>query len=742
MDTPADRQSSRPPTERPALRFAGFVLDPTRGSLLGPDGAEVPLRPKSLDVLRHLAGNAGRLVPRDELMAAAWPDAVVSDDSITQCVAEVRRALGDEAQRLLRTVPKRGYLFAAEVARGGPPPIAEARQPAVPCATSPVPLRARSLAKERRLTAILVADVAGYSRFVGLDEAGTLERLQALRGEVLEPLVARYGGRVVNYAGDGALAEFPSLVRAVECALAVQRAVAEREPEAPPDRRLALRIGVHAGDVVADAAGDVYGDAVNVAARLEQLAAPGGICLSDRAHEEVARRVDAAFEYRGEPPLKNIARAVGVWAWPPGDRHGRAAAEREGAVLASLPPMAREPRLSVVVLPFANLNRDPEQDYLADGVTEDLTSELSRLPDFFVIARSTAFTFKGASADIKRIARELGVRYAVEGSVRREGQRVRVTAQLIDAETAAHVWGDRFDRELSGIFELQETIALELANALGARLVEVESRRSEASPDPGLVDLLMRARAAFNSRASSESRAAAERLYEEAVQCSPDDVGALTGLAVTLASKVSDQYSTAPYDDLRRAEALAVRVVGLDRENPWCHYALGVVRRLQSRFDEALNHLEAALRLNPCMNAAHAQIGWVKTFSGRAEEAWPHFAECIRLSPRDPRLFLGFFGFGWTRFLLKDDDGAVEMLRRAIALNADYPPCHLGLAAAYGMSGRVDEARAALAAYLRTGTPTVTIALLRARSFSKHPVWLAQRERLYEGLRRAGMPEE
>ena len=741
MDTPAERQSSRGPTERPALCFAGFVLDPARGSLLGPDGVEVPLRPQSFDVLRHLAGNAGRLVSRDELMAAVRPDVIVTDDSITRCVAEVRRALGDEAQRLLRTVPKRGYLFAAEVASGGPP-IAEARQPVMPRATSPVPFHARSFVKERRLTAILVADIAGYSRFVGFDEAGTLERLQALRGEVLEPLVARHGGRVVNYAGDGALAEFPSLVRAVECALAVQRAAAEREPEAPPDRRLALRIGVHAGDVVADAAGDVYGDAVNVAARLEQLAEPGGICLSDRAHEEVARRVDAAFEYRGEPPLKNIARAVGVWAWPPGDRRGRAAAEREGAVPASLPPMARDSRLSVVVLPFANLNSDPEQDYLADGLTEDLTSELSRLPDFFVIARSTAFTFKGTSADIRQIARELGVRYAVEGSVRREGRRVRVTAQLIDAETAAHVWGDRFDRELSDIFDLQEAIALELANALGARLVEVEGRRSEGSPASDVVDLTLRARAAFNRPASLESRAAAERLYEEALRLAPDNVRALAGLAVTLASKVADQFSAAPGVDLRRAEALATRVLAADRDNTWVHYTLGVVRRLQSRFDEAHNHLEAALRLNPCMSAAHAQIGWVKAFSGRSGEAEPHFAECIRLSPRDPRLFVGFFGFGWTRLLLGDDDGAIEMLRRAIALDADYPPCHLGLAAAYGLKGRADEAKAELAAYLRTGTPAVTIAILRARSLSKHPVYLAQRERLLEGLRGAGMPGE
>jgi TolB-like protein/DNA-binding winged helix-turn-helix (wHTH) protein/Tfp pilus assembly protein PilF len=542
-----EQRKPRSSDEEPAAcRFGGFTLDPGRGALLRPDGTETELRPKTAELLRHLAAKAGRVVTREELLESVWPGVFVGDDSVTQCVAEIRRALGDDGARLLRTLPKRGYLLAAEAPRGERPSASS-----VPAAADDTPVGA--------------------------------------------------------------------------------------------DLTMAL------------------------------FAAP-------------ARR------------------------------------------------------LSVVVLPFANLNRDPGQDFLADGVTEDLTSELSRLPDFFVIARSTAFTFKGASADIRQIARELGVRYAVEGSVRREGQRVRVTAQLIDAETAAHVWGDRFDRELSGIFDLQETIALELANALGARLVEVESRRSAASADPGVVDLLMRARAALN-RASPPGRAEAEPLYEEAVRLAPDDTRALTGLALVLVGRVADQYSRVPDEDLRRAEALATRVVALERDNPGCHYALGVVRRLQSRFDEAHHHLEAALRLNPCWNTAHAQIGWVKAFSGRCEEAWPHFAESIRLSPRDPRLFIGFFGFGWTRFLLGDDEGAVEMLRRAIALNPDYPHCHLGLAAACGMLGHLDEAQAALAAYLRCGTVTASLAVLRERSLSKHPVYLAQRERLLEGLRRAGMPE-
>lgn len=589
---------------------------------------------------------------------------------------------------------------------------------------------------ERRLAAVLAADVAGYSRLMGADEEGTHLRLTGHRREFIEPGVRRHHGRIVKNMGDGFLAEFASVVDAVRCAVAIQGGMAERNAGLPPDRRVEFRIGINLGDVIAEP-DDIYGEDVNLAARLEAMAEPGGICLSRAAYDQVRGRLDLAARDMGERRFKNIAEPVRVFSVSVA-----AGAAQPGTGPAPLPPSACDRRLSIVVLPFANLSGDPEQDDLVDGLTEDLTSELSRLPDFFVIARSTAFTYKGRSNDVRQIARELGVRYVLEGSVRRAGQRVRVTAQLIEAATAAHLWGDRFDRELSDVFDLQEAIALELANALGSRIVEVESRRSEGSPDPGVVDLIMRARAAFNRRASGESRAAAERLYEQAVQRAPDDVRALTGLAVTLASKVGDQWSEAPEEDLRRAEALAARVIALDQDDAWGHYALGVVRRLQSRFDEAGNHLEAAIRLNPCMNGAHAQLGWVKAFSGRAEESGPHFAECIRLSPRDPRLFLGFFGFGWTRFLLGDDEGAIEMLRRAIALNADYSPCYLGLAAAYGMQGRVEEARTALEAYLRTSAPARTIALVRARGQSNHPVYLTRRERLFEGLRRAGMREE
>src|SRR4051794_14735892 len=303
---------------RAAYRFDRFTLDLARGALLAEDGSELPLRPKSSALLRLLVENAGRLLDRDAIMAAVWPDVFVTDDSIAQCVRDVRCALGDGAGRLLRTVPRRGYLLGAEVSLAGPD------GPPRPSADRPTSQAVAASRVERRLAAILVADVVDCSRLVGRDEAGTLARLKACRRELLEPLVARYHGRIVNFPGDNMLCEFASVVDAVECALAVQTAAAERDPEAPPDGRVVLRIGVHAGDVVSDETGEVYGDTVNIAARLEQLAEPGGVCVSERVHEEVAGRADTGFEHGGAPPLKNIMRAVGVWFWPPGDRSGRA----------------------------------------------------------------------------------------------------------------------------------------------------------------------------------------------------------------------------------------------------------------------------------------------------------------------------------------------------------------------------------------------------------------------------------
>jgi TolB-like protein/class 3 adenylate cyclase/Tfp pilus assembly protein PilF len=586
---------------------------------------------------------------------------------------------------------------------------------------------------QRRLAAILAADVAGYSRLTGVDEEGTIARLRALRRELIDPTIAAHGGRIVKTTGDGILIEFPSVVEAVRCAVALQRGMAARNTDVTADRRIEFRVGIHLGDVVVDG-DDLLGDGVNVAARLEGIAEPGAVCLSGDAYREVRGKIDIAVWDLGEQQLKNIAQPIRVYTVPPAS----------GLPTAS-PAMhsAHTPRLSIVVLPFVNLNSDKDQDYFVDGITENLTTDLSRIPGAFVIARNTAFTYKGKAVDARQIGRELGVRYVMEGSVQSGGSRLRVNAQLIDAETGTHLWADRFDRERSNLFELQDAITLELAGVLNVRLVEAESRRSERALNPDALDLTMGARAMINRGSSRKNFVAAVQLYQQPLELAPDDCRATIGLGHVLASKVANQWSEAPEEDVCRAEALLARALALDPYDAEGHVAMGLVRRHQHRFDDAVSDLETAIRLNPNLGAAHSQLGWVKFHSGRFKEALPHFSDHMRLSPRDPRLHFGYFGIGIVRFFLGDDDGAIEALRQGIALNHDFSLSHLYLAAAHGLQGRIEEARAALAAYLRTGAPNTSIALVRTRgAMSAHPLYLAQRERLYEGLRKAGLPEE
>jgi TolB-like protein/class 3 adenylate cyclase len=584
---------------------------------------------------------------------------------------------------------------------------------------------------ERRLTAILAADVAGYTRLTSMDEEGTHVQLKEHLRVLIDPKINEYGGHVVKNTGDGMLAEFGSVVEAVRCAIDVQRGMTERNGEVPQERRIEFRIGINVGDVIIDG-GDIFGDGVNVAVRLEGIAEPGGICISARVHDYLRGQFDLPFEDIGEQRLKNIARPVPAYLIKLGT---------QASLGPRMPGAPSVPRLSIMVLPFANLSSDPGQDYLVDGVTEDLTTELSRLAGSFVIAHSTAFTFKGKSVDVKQVARELGIRYVVEGNVRRAGKRVRVGVQLISAETGAHLWADRFDREMSELFDLQDAITMELAHALDVQLIEAESRRSERSTNPDASDLVMRARACLYHGVSRANVAAAVQHYKGALQLAPDDVYALAELADVLAGNITSLWSEAPREDLRQAEVLAARALELDPSNAYCHHVGGVVLSLQRRFSEAINEFEAAIRLNPNLHFAHSALGFGKTFAGLSEEALQHFADFIRLSPRDPFLFRGYYGIGLVRFLRGDDIRAIEMLRKAIGLSRDYSLAHLCLAATYGMQGRVDEANAALGDYLRTGPSARTISELRLLRPSKDPSYLAQCERLYDGLRKAGMPE-
>ena len=398
----------------------------------------------------------------------------------------------------------------------------------------------------RRLAAILAADVAGYSRLMGADEDGTHERLRAHQRELIEPKIAEHHGRIVKTTGDGMLAEFASVVDAVRCAAELQRAVIDREADMPEDRRIRFRIGINLGDVIVEDE-DIFGDGVNVAARLEALSEPGGICISRMVRDQIRDKLPYAFEDLGEQSVKNIARPVRVYALRP-----EAVAEPPAPSVPAAPPVAQPavaPRLSIVVLPFANLSNDPEQQYFADGITEDLTTDLSCIPDMLVISRNTAFTYQGKRVETKQIGRELAVRYVLEGSVRRSDQQVRINAQLIDAERDTHVWAERFNGDTSGLFALQDEITSRIAITLSRELVRVEAARSTQHPDA--LDYILRGRASFAKPRSRNNYADRIDLFGRALALDPGSVEAQCWLVRALTGRVMDNMTDTATADRR-----------------------------------------------------------------------------------------------------------------------------------------------------------------------------------------------
>src|SRR5271167_4392563 len=372
----------------------------------------------------------------------------------------------------------------------------------------------------RKIVAILAADVVGYSRLAGTDEDRTLARLRALRSDLIDPTVSVHKGRVVKRTGDGALVEFGSVVDAVRCAIEIQNGMVERNAGLPPERRIEFRIGVHLGDVVEESDGDLMGDSVNIAARLEGIARPGAICLSEDAYRQVKARLDLVVADLGEQKLKNIAEPIRAYSL----EVGRPAQPK--SAVASAPP-----RLSIVVLPFANLGGDPEQEYFVDGITESLTTDLSRISGSFVIARNTAFTYKGRAVDLRQIGRELNVRYALEGSVQRGGNRLRVNVQLIDAETGNHIWAERFEKLVADLFDMQDEIVSRLANALDTQLIAAEARRAERAPLPDSMDLYFQGRASANKGLTPQNMAQARGYFEQALTLDPGNIEAMVGTA-------------------------------------------------------------------------------------------------------------------------------------------------------------------------------------------------------------------
>jgi adenylate cyclase len=589
----------------------------------------------------------------------------------------------------------------------------------------------------RRLTAILAADVAGYSRLMGADEEGTHERLKAHRRELVDPKIAEHHGRIVKTTGDGLLVEFPSVVDAVRCAVEVQRGMADRNAATPPEERIEFRVGINLGDVIVEG-DDILGDGVNVAARLEALAEPGGIRISEDAYRQVRDRLDLAFEDLGEQQLRNIARPVRA--------HRVLIAEMAAARVSAAVSMSQArvaPRLSIVVLPFANLSNDREQQYFADGITEDLTTDLSRIAGMIVISRNTAFTYRHKSLDTRQIGRELGVHYVLEGSVRRSGNQVRISAQLINAETDAHLWAERFDRDAGDLFALQNEITSRIATALNVELIAAEAARPTENPDA--LDYILRGRAAYWKPNSREKWTETISLFERALALDPSSVDARSLLASALADRKLSGMSDSAADDIARAEVIVGQALAKAPRNPQAHFAKGQVLRAQGRPEKAIPEYETAITFNRNWAFAMFALGQCKLLTGSLEEAISLVEQAICLSPRDPYIYLFSHQIGVVHLLQSRTDEAIVWLEKARGSNPKLRQCYASLASAYALKGDTKRAARELAEGRRLSSDDrySSIARLRAVDYWGVPKVRALFETTYfAGLRKAGVPEE
>jgi len=582
--------------------------------------------------------------------------------------------------------------------------------------------------EKRRLAAIVAADVAGYSRLIGQDEEGTLRALRAHRRELIDRAVAEHGGRIANTAGDSVLLEFPSSVDAVRFAIAVQEGMTERNRQTEADRQIRFRIGINIGDVIAEGH-DLLGDGVNIAARLQEVAAPGGIAISRRVHEDVQDRLQAPFESIGEQRLKNIARPVDVWHWPVLGAGNATVAE---------PPLTVSNKPSIAVLPFVNMSGDPEQEYFADGIAEDIISALSRCAWFFVIARNSSFSFKGRATDVKQLARELGVQYVLEGSVRMARNRVRITAQLIDARMDHHLWAQRYDRDLEDIFAVQDEITDRVMTSVAPGIVSAEMQRAHHKDVASLDawDRIMRAHWHL-ARFTMEDNAEARRLLTEAVQIEPNSALALGDLAMIQVFDAQWGWGISRDQSVAAAAEAARRAVAIDEGNPWAHIALGFVELFAGRHDESIRRLERAIEISPNDPHAHGHLGFTLSFAGEPEAAIAQVDEAVRLSPRDPFLAFWYSARSLAAFSAARYKEAVEWSKNTVEEKSRYPGGYRLLAASHAQLGEIEQAKVALEEMLRQ-MPGLTITATR-----QQVPWKKRNdaERYLDGLRKAGLPE-
>jgi adenylate cyclase len=573
---------------------------------------------------------------------------------------------------------------------------------------------------ERRLAAILAADVVGYSRMVANDEAGALASLRATRAEITDPAIDQHGGRIVKTTGDGVLAEFPSAVDALRCAMAIQTGMAAREGD------LKLRIGVNVGDVVIEG-GDILGDGVNIAARLEGVAEPGGVAISGAVREYIAGRIEGTFRDAGQRALKNIDRPISVWLWSPEQVRPAPAA---ALVLPDKP--------SIAVLPFDNMSGDPDQEYFADGVVEALTAALSRIRAFFVIARNSAFAYKGRPMNVRDIGRELGVAYVLEGSVQRAGGRVRITVQLIETEGGAHIWAEKYDGLLDDIFDLQDRITEQVAGALqpSIRLAEVERARRKRPQDMGAYDYTMRAIRHVWMLEKDEATKALE-LLGKALEIDPD-----YPLALALAAWCHAQRSVYNWvEDIDATKAMALahaeKAANLSANDPLILAVLGTVHTFARHYGAARVLLERAVALDPNAAWGWSRIGWLETYADRPEQAVSHFERALRLSPLDPMNFNNYVGLASAYQVAGDDNASANMFLRALEERPNAHWIHRNLAPALFAAGREAEARASYNA-LVTAYPDMTVKKFKdAMVFSQRVL-----DRIGAQLLALGLPAE
>ena len=587
---------------------------------------------------------------------------------------------------------------------------------------------------ERRLAAILSADAVGYSRLMSRDEEATLRTLKA-HLDAMDGLIRQHGGRIVDAVGDNLLAEFRSVVDAVACSVGIQRELEARNARLAADRRMPFRIGINLGDVIVED-DRIAGEGVNIAARLEAIADPGGISISGTVLEQVEGKLPLKFQDEGEQRLKNIPRPVHVFRvelTPQGTTPAEEEHAPAGPVELSVPGFAG--RHAIAVLPFDNLSGDPEQEYFTDGLAEDLLTRLSAFREFPVIARNSSFVYKKRAVELKAVSRELGVRYVVEGSVRKAGSQVRVSAQLIDATTGHQVWGERYDRELSDIFALQDEITEKIVASLVPALTRLEIRRAARRPPQNLDAWDCVQRGLWHLlQYTHDDNVEAQSWARRAIELHPSSSAAFTILAFSHLFEVIYQWSESPARSREEALRAAEKSVALDESDPNAHFALGFASSLAGQYERAMTVLQRAIELNPSSAVAHWALGAALTPCGCPDSAIPLIEKAIRLSPHDPWMHEFLFNIAAAHFAAERYEEAVTFAKRSLQSRSEQPGAYRLLAASYGYLGRTSEAKAALDALLRLA-PDLSAAQLR--------VFLppAIVERYVEGLRRAGWEE-